>query len=98
MLIVAGHFTLAAEDRDAFVEAKRPSMLATRQEPGCHAYVISADPTDATRVALFERWEDQAALDAHLGVLAAAAPDGAPRPQGFEVKIYDVAGVRDFGR
>ena len=57
MLIVAGTFEVDAADQDAFVTARVAAMADTRTEGGCLEYVMSADPVDATRVMLFERWE-----------------------------------------
>jgi len=97
MLIVAGHFVVAPGDQDAFVAGRVAAMTATRTEAGCLEYVMSADPVDATRVMLFERWADQASFDAHLAGLADGPKSSGPAPQGFEVKIYDIAGERAFG-
>lgn len=97
MLIVAGHFELDPADRDAFLAGRSPGMIATRTEPGCLEYVMSADPIDETRVMLFERWEDQAAFDGHMAALSQAPKYVGPAPKGFKVKIYDIEGVRDFG-
>ena len=96
MLIVAGHFDIDPADRDAFLEARAPSLKSTRSEGGCLEYVMSADPIDPTRVVLFERWEDQASLDAHMAVIASAPRGGGPAPKGFSVKIYDISGERSF--
>ncbi|MDP3428297.1 MAG: putative quinol monooxygenase [Humidesulfovibrio sp.] len=38
---------------------------ATRQEPGCLMYVAHVHAEDPKRVLFYERWQDQAALDAH---------------------------------
>ena len=46
-------------------------MRTSRGEDGCLEYTFAADPLEADRVILFERWESQAALDAHLAALAA---------------------------
>lgn len=97
MLILAGHFELDPADRDAFLASKRDSIIATRKEPGNLAYVMSADPIDETRVVLFERWEDQASLDEHMKVIAAAPRGTGPAPKSFDVKIYDIEGERGFG-
>jgi quinol monooxygenase YgiN len=97
MLIVAGYFEFDAADRDAFIEARTPGMIATRTEPGCLAYVMSADPIEATRVVLFERWADQAAFDAHMAVIASAPSSGGPAPKGMSVEIYEISGTRSFG-
>ena len=37
-----------------------------RDEAGCLEYTFAADPLEADRVVLFERWASQDALDAHL--------------------------------
>ena len=97
MLIVAGAFILDAQDRDAFITSKHDSILATRDEPGCLEYVMSADPVDDTRVVLFERWADQASFDAHMAVIAAAPRGTGPAPKGMSIEIYDIEGVRSFG-
>jgi quinol monooxygenase YgiN len=96
MLIVAGHFVVDPADRAAFVAGRVEAMKATRAEPGCLAYAMCADPVDASRVILFERWADQAAFDAHMAVVADAPRSTGPAPQSFEVKIYDIAGERSF--
>lgn len=98
MLIVAGHFVVDPSEQQAFVAGRADAMKATRDEPGCLEYVMSADPVDESRVVLFERWADQAAFDGHMAVIASTprSSDG-PTPKGFVVKIYDVAGERAFG-
>jgi quinol monooxygenase YgiN len=40
-------------------------VRATRQEPGCLEYVAHTSATDPRKVLFYERWQDQAALDAH---------------------------------
>jgi quinol monooxygenase YgiN len=98
MLIVAGSFEFDPSDRDEFVTQRASGLLATRQEPGCLEYVMSADPADPARVILFERWADQAAFDAHMAVIASAErPSGGPAPKGMSIEIYDIEGVRSFG-
>ena len=98
MLIVAGSFEFDPSDRDEFLAQRTPGLLATRQEPGCLEYVMSADPADPTRVMLFERWADQAAFDAHMAVVQSAPrPSGGPTMKGMSVEIYDIEGVRAFG-
>jgi quinol monooxygenase YgiN len=97
VLIVAGAFEVAPEEREEFLAKRHESMVRTRDEKGCLEYVLSADPVDPTRVVLFERWEDQAAFDAHLAGLKSAPQTGGPAPRGVTVEIYDVAGTRSFG-
>ena len=97
MLIVAGQFDVDPAVRDEFLTARAPAMESTRTEGGCLEYVLSADPIDATRVVLFERWADQASFDAHMAGVASAPRTGGPAPTGFSVNIYDIAGERAFG-
>ena len=89
---------VAAGLATGFVVGRAEAMRATRAEPGCLEYVMAADPVDPSRVVLFERWADQASFDAHMAVRAQGGSKATgPAPQGFEVKIYDVAGERAFG-
>jgi quinol monooxygenase YgiN len=97
MLIVAGHFVVDPADQAAFVASKVESMERTRGEAGCLEYTMAADPVDASRVILFERWADQASFDGHLAGMASAPKSDGPVPQGFDVKIYDISGERAFG-
>jgi quinol monooxygenase YgiN len=97
MLIVAGTFTLAPEDRDAFLASKLGSIEETRTEGGCLAYAMTPDPVEADKVLLFERWADQDAFDAHMKVIASRPPGGGPAPTGMSIEIYDISGTRQFG-
>jgi len=76
MVIVAGHFVVDPADQAAFVAGREEAMRLTRTEPGCLEYVMAADPVDPGRVVLYERWADQAALDAHMVGPAMAALAG----------------------
>ena len=66
MVIVGGRFEVNPEERDAFLAERHEIMRTSRGEDGCLEYTFAADPLEADRVILFERWESQAALDAHL--------------------------------
>ncbi len=79
MLIVTGTFEVDPEDRDAFLQSRVEAMKTSRAEGGCLAYVFAADPLEAGRVILFERWESEEALAAHIvGMQAARAAAPAP--------------------
>jgi quinol monooxygenase YgiN len=98
MVIVAGSFELEPSDRDEFLASRLEMMRASRAEPGCIEYTFSADPIDPRRVVLFERWESQAALDAHLDNLRARADSpGRVAPVASSITIYDVVGERQLG-
>ena len=92
MLIVAGHLTVAAQQRDEFLELSRPAMRSARSAPGCFDFVVAADPVDATRVVIYERWADRQALQAFRG----SGPDDdlGGMIRGAEVAEYEVVPVR----
>jgi quinol monooxygenase YgiN len=68
MIIVAGTIDLAdAARRDEALRIASVLQQKTRdEEPGCHAYVFSADPCVAGRICVFELWQDEASLAAHF--------------------------------
>ena len=66
MVIVGGEFEVDPAQRDAFLAEREAMMRTSRAEDGCLEYTFAADPLADDRVILFERWESQAALDAHL--------------------------------
>jgi quinol monooxygenase YgiN len=97
MVIVGGSFELDPSQRDQFIAGRERMMQTSRAEAGCLEYSFCADPIDPRRVVLYERWSDQAALDAHL----AAMKDDAPPTPGIEplttsVVIFDVSGERQL--
>jgi autoinducer 2-degrading protein len=50
----------------AFEAAIVENARATREEPGCRQFDVCRDPADAARFLLYELYDDQAAIDAHL--------------------------------
>lgn len=103
MLIVAGHFDVDPADRDAFLRSRQDAMRRSRAEAGCVAYVFSADPIEAGRVWLFERWESKEALAAHLAAMRSAprpaADPSAPRVSvlSSEVLQYEISNTGPVG-
>jgi quinol monooxygenase YgiN len=96
VIIVSGTFEVDPAQRDAFLAERHERMRTSRAEAGCLEYTFSADPLDPGRVLLFERWEGQADLDAHL-----VGPPGAPMsvtPSRSSIVLYDVTGERALGR
>jgi quinol monooxygenase YgiN len=104
MVIVQGVFRVAPEDRDAFLAQSVAGMVASRAEQGCVEYVMAADPVEADRVVLSERWASMGDLEAHLqraserrtgnGGAAATTPVAV---MAREIAIYEVASVRPLG-
>ena len=99
MLIVAGEFMVDPDRREDFLAGRQETMEVSRGEDGCHEYVFSADPLVPGRVLLFERWESQAALDAHLAALRGRSGSGGPQVEvhSSSITIYEVAGERRLG-
>jgi quinol monooxygenase YgiN len=67
MLIVAGEIRMQADTRGQFFAAVGPVVAATLLEDGCHTYAFTPDPDDADLIRLYELWDDEASLAAHLG-------------------------------
>ncbi len=66
MLIVAGAITLDPAKRAEADAAFEKMRIATLEEPGCIEYQAYSGRGDAGIVFMFEKWQDQAALDAHF--------------------------------
>ena len=99
MVIINGVFEVEPTEREQFLAGRLDSMRRSRAEPGCLEYVFSADPLDEGRVVLFERWESDEALTAHLaGMRDAPRPEGPQvRPKSASLYRYDVTGERKLG-
>ena len=63
MLIIAGYVTMDPDRRDEYVAAFARMLARSRAAPGCLDVAITADPLEADRVNVFERWESQEALE-----------------------------------
>jgi quinol monooxygenase YgiN len=66
VILVAGTVEFDPARRDAALAAAAPLFEPTRAQPGCLAYVWSADPVSAGRVHVFEAWADEASLASHF--------------------------------
>lgn len=86
MFVIAGKITIDPENRDTAVTAATEMMKETHKESGCISYTFSADLEDPGCFRLFEEWELQAALDAHLK---------APHMARFQAEIGKI-GVRQM--
>lgn len=93
MLIVAGTGYVDPAHRNALLESLEPALRRTRTAPGCLDYVVAADPIESGRVNIFERWESEADLNAHLSGTAQTAPSMA-HVRSVEVMRYDISGSR----
>ncbi len=80
--------TIDAATRKAIVEMVR----ASRAEDGCLDYAFATDLADPDTLVLFERWRDQAALDAHgtsahMAEFQKAMADNPPASR--DIRIYE---------
>ncbi len=65
-ILINGYVDFAPEDAPRALAAASDLMAETRSQAGCRAYVWSADPTTPGRVYVYENWERQEDLAAHL--------------------------------
>ena len=68
MIIVVAALEFANQaDRDEAVRLTADVQRLTREEePGCHDYCFAPDPAIATRMQVYELWEDSESLAAHF--------------------------------
>ena len=66
IILIAGKIRVDPSKRDEALVSGAQLMSETRTQKGCMDYVWSADPTEPDRIYVFERWETQADLAAHL--------------------------------
>ena len=93
MLIVAGVIKIDPARRAEGEEAFNKMRAATLKEPGCLEYQAYADRDDAGTLFMFEKWKDQAALDAHFvspHMAEFGAALGGLGIRGMDVKKYVV--------
>ena len=65
-ILINGYVDFAPGSETAALAAATQLMAETRTQPGCRAYVWSADPTTPGRVYVYENWEKEEDLAAHL--------------------------------
>jgi quinol monooxygenase YgiN len=96
VIVVGGSFEVDPAQRDAFLEERVAMIRRSRAEAGCLEYSFGADPAEPNRVVLYERWSDQASLDAHLAALRSDPVQPAPQivASSTSIVLYDVSGER----
>jgi len=93
MLIIAGYLEVAPADRDGYVAEGRAVVALARRAAGCLDFTLAADPLDAGRITVYERWESDEDLARFRG-------DGPPDEQsrrilGAEVRKYRISATED---
>jgi quinol monooxygenase YgiN len=94
MVIVAGHITVEAEQRESYLEGCVSVVEQARRTAGCLDFAITADLINPGRVNIFERWESQTSVEDFRG-------SGPSDEQGAailtaSVAEYDIAAVRSL--
>ncbi|GAB2485799.1 putative quinol monooxygenase [Jatrophihabitans fulvus] len=96
--VIAGWFDYG-EHRDAVLEDFVACARASRDEDGCLDYWVAADPEDAGRLRVFERWASEPHLAAHFRtdhvVAFRDAVAGVPRVA-KDVRRYFVSSGEEF--
>ncbi len=62
---VFAKLTAKPGQRDQLAAAMKPLLDSTNDEPGTQVYVLHADNAEPDVLWMYERYDDQAALDAH---------------------------------
>jgi autoinducer 2-degrading protein len=67
MLALVVEFRIHAEHIEAFDTAMRANAQASRErEPGCRQFDVCRDPAEPALFLLYELYDDEAAIQAHL--------------------------------
>lgn len=64
MIIIAGHFRVPVDRRQAFVDAHADLVTRARRFPGCLDLAVTADSVDPARVNNMEMWRSEEDLQA----------------------------------
>lgn len=105
MIIVQGVFRVDPAERDAYLAQSVEAMQRSRAERGCLEYVFAADPVEADRVVLSERWASQEELDEHIAGMGRRRQEPADRGDApppvkvlsREVAMYEVSAAKPLG-
>ena len=93
MLIVAGEVIVEEGATDSVRDALRTMETETRKESGCLKYAFSLDISEPTTMRIFEQWESEEALSAHMKTPHMAefgAAVGKIKPKSMSIKVYEV--------
>jgi quinol monooxygenase YgiN len=64
-ITVSAYYRVHPEDRQIFIDAVIPEMLAANKMEGCVYYAFSQDLTDENTFHLLEGWADEEAYERH---------------------------------
>ena len=89
MIIVAGWLRVDADERQAYLDGCRAVIASARTAPGCLDFHLSADPIDAERINVFERWENAESVERFRG--AGPSDDQQRAITAARVEQYEIA-------
>ena len=93
MIIVAGALYLDAGERDRYLAATADVAPLARQAPGCLDFVQAADPVDAERINVYERWESDEAVLAFRDSGPVGGGGEPPELRSADVRKYRISSV-----
>ena len=94
MVIVAGHIVVDPAQREAYLADCVAVVEAARRAPGCLDFAICADLVEPGRIAVLERWETQADVEAFRG--SGPSDEQSTAMLSASVAEYDVTAVRSL--
>jgi quinol monooxygenase YgiN len=93
VLIIAGSLMVDPADRERYLAANADVVELARGSAGCLDFVQAADPIDAGRINVFERWDSEENLLAFRG---AGQPAGdSPPIRSAQVSRYVISAVQE---
>ncbi|MEH1165514.1 antibiotic biosynthesis monooxygenase family protein [Micromonospora sp. CPCC 205539] len=91
MLIIAGSLSVDPAARDDYLSACRDTIAQARAAAGCLDFLLAADPLDAGRIHVYERWESAEQLEAFRG--SGPSDEQSAAILGADVRRYLIASV-----
>jgi quinol monooxygenase YgiN len=96
VIIVAGWLRVDAGERDRYLDAVAEVARQARAAPGCLDFTQAADPLDAERINVYERWESDEDLLRFRGSGDPDAPPAeVPELLAAEVRKYRIESVEE---
>jgi (4S)-4-hydroxy-5-phosphonooxypentane-2,3-dione isomerase len=65
MFVLQVNIRIKPENVDAFMKKALENAREARKEPGCKQFDVLVDPKDASRVMLYEIYNDEQAFETH---------------------------------
>jgi quinol monooxygenase YgiN len=94
VIIVAGSLTVGAADRASYLDDCTTVVAEARAANGCLEFSLTADLLDPSRIAVYERWESQQAVETFRG--SGPSADQASVILATSVNEYEVTIMRSL--